>query len=102
MLSFFRINRLNWIGHVNRIDSEKTVDKVFNNTLQGSRQRGPPRNRWWNCVQRDNNKFKITNWEGRSKTEQNGRSPLRRRRSAMDSTAIEEEEEEEEDANGVE
>jgi hypothetical protein len=29
-----------WIGHVNRMDSKRKVRQIFNNNLQGSRQRG--------------------------------------------------------------
>jgi hypothetical protein len=56
-----------------------------------------PRNRWWNCVQSDSNKYKITSWKEKSKTQLTGISPLRRGRSALDTRAIEEEGEEEED-----
>ena len=60
---FVRRSRLNWIGHVNRMDSKRKVSQVFNNNPQGSRLRGRPKNRWWNCVQTDINKCKITNWK---------------------------------------
>jgi hypothetical protein len=50
ILSFVRVGRLNWIGHVNRMDSKRKVSQVFNNNPQGSRLRGRPKNRWWNCV----------------------------------------------------
>jgi hypothetical protein len=40
------------------------------------------------------NKCKITYWKERTKTALNGRTPLRWRRSAMDSSAFEEEEKE--------
>jgi len=53
-LSFARISRLNWIAHVNRIDSKIKVSQVFNST-PGSGHRG------WNCVHTDINKFKIKN-----------------------------------------
>jgi len=38
---------------------------------------GRPRNRWWNYVQTDINKRKITNWKERSKTQLTVSSPLR-------------------------
>ena len=41
ILSFVRINRLNWIGHVNRMDSKRKVSEVFKSNPQGSR---PPKN----------------------------------------------------------
>ena len=37
MLSFVRISRLNWIGHVNRMDRKRIVSQVFNSNPQGSR-----------------------------------------------------------------
>jgi len=40
MLSFVRIRRLKWIGHVNRMDSKRKVSQVFNNNPQGHRLRG--------------------------------------------------------------
>jgi hypothetical protein len=67
ILSFVRISRLKWIGHVNRMENKRTVSQVFNKNLQGSRPRGRPRNRWWNCVQTDIKKCKINNWKERSK-----------------------------------
>jgi hypothetical protein len=42
-LSSVRISLLNWIGHVNRMDSERKVSQVFNNNPQRSRLRGRPK-----------------------------------------------------------
>jgi hypothetical protein len=36
IISFVRISQLNWIGHVNRMDSKRKVSQVFNNNRQGS------------------------------------------------------------------
>ena len=46
VLSFVRISQLNWIGHVNRIDSKRKVSQVFNNNPQRSQLRGRPKDRW--------------------------------------------------------
>jgi hypothetical protein len=51
--SFVRKSRLNWIGHVNRMDSDTNVIQVFNNNPQGNRLSERPKNRWWSCVQTD-------------------------------------------------
>jgi hypothetical protein len=40
ILSFLRMSRLNWIGHVN---SMRKVSQVFNSNPQGSRLRGWPK-----------------------------------------------------------
>ena len=34
IFSFLRISQLNWIGHVNRMDSKRKVSQVFKNNLQ--------------------------------------------------------------------
>ena len=65
VLSFVRISRLNWIGHVNRMDSKRKVSQVFNSDPQRSRLRGRPKNRRWICVKTDINKCKIKNWKER-------------------------------------
>jgi hypothetical protein len=43
ILSFRRISRLNWIGHVNRMGSKTNVSQVFKNNPQGSRLLGRPK-----------------------------------------------------------
>jgi hypothetical protein len=67
ILSFVSISRLNWIGQINRKDSNRKVSQVFNNNPQGIRLRGRQKTRWWNCIQTDINSRKIKNWNGRSK-----------------------------------
>jgi hypothetical protein len=67
IVSFIRINRLRWIGHVNRMDNKRMVYQVFDNQPQGSRPRGRPKSRWWYCVYGDIRKCKIRNWDQRSK-----------------------------------
>ena len=46
-----RTSSVEWIDYVNRMGSKRKVSQVFNNNPQGSRLRGQPKNRWWNCVQ---------------------------------------------------
>ena len=43
ILSFVRMCRLNWIGHVNRMDSKIKVIQIFNKNPQGSGLRGRPK-----------------------------------------------------------
>jgi hypothetical protein len=59
ILSFVRISRLNWIGHVNRMDRKRTVIQIFNNNPHRSRLTGQPKNRWWNCVQTDTQSYEL-------------------------------------------
>jgi hypothetical protein len=39
ILSFVRISRLNWIGHVNIRDNKKTVSPVFKNNPQEKKKK---------------------------------------------------------------
>ena len=39
----FLLSRLNWIGHVNRMDSKRQVSQLFNNNPQRIRIRGRPK-----------------------------------------------------------
>jgi hypothetical protein len=66
VVSFIRINRLRWIGHVDIMDDKRMVYQDFANQPQGSRPRGRPKYRWWDCVYGDTRKCKIRNWEQRS------------------------------------
>jgi len=36
ILSFVKIMQLNWIGHVNRMNSNRKISQVFNNNAQGT------------------------------------------------------------------
>jgi hypothetical protein len=45
ILSFVRVSRLKWIGHVYGMDC-KSVIQAFNSNPQGSRLSGRPQNRW--------------------------------------------------------
>jgi hypothetical protein len=49
------------------MDIRRKVSQVFNNNLQGILLKKKKKNRWWNCVQTDVNKCKITNWKERSR-----------------------------------
>ena len=60
ILSFVRMSRLNWIGLVNRMDSERRVSQVFNNNQQGSRLGGRQKKTVELCTNRYN-KCKIKN-----------------------------------------
>jgi len=65
ILSFVVTAGLHWIGLMDRMDSMSKVSQVFNNSPQGSRLSGRPRNRRWNCEQTDSNKCKFKNWKER-------------------------------------
>ena len=48
----FKKKRLEWIGHVARMDLERTVKKIFESKPEGSRRRGRSRLRWLEDVEK--------------------------------------------------
>ena len=50
---------LEWIGHVVRINQGRTVKKIFESKLEGSRRRGTPRLRWLENVVKDMREMKL-------------------------------------------
>jgi len=92
ILSFVRISRLNWIGHVNRIASKRKVIQVFDNNPHGSRLRGRPKTEGGIVCTQILTNAKLQILKRGQKTELTGRGLLRKRRSALDCGAIEKEE----------
>ena len=95
MFSFVSTSRLNWIGHVNTMDSKRKVIKVHNNNPRGSRIRGLLKTDGGIVYKQILIIAKLQIGKGGQKTELTVRSPLRWERSAW-----EEEEDEEEGGGG--
>jgi len=89
ILSFVRISRLNWIGQVNRMDSKRRVIQVFGNNPRGSRLRGRPKTDGGIVYTQILTNAKLQILKRGQKKELTGRSSLRKRRSALDCSAIE-------------
>ena len=45
--------RLRWFGHVERKDDNDWVKRCITWEVEGIRQRGCPKNTWWDCVKND-------------------------------------------------
>jgi hypothetical protein len=48
-----KIRRLEWAGHVTRMEEERIPKKVLNENFRTTRPVGRPRTRWADMVQRD-------------------------------------------------
>jgi hypothetical protein len=53
IITVIKIRRLEWLGHIIRLDETKSVKKIFEGKLEGRRGRGRPRLRWINDVEDD-------------------------------------------------
>ena len=59
ILNAIKIRRLEWLGHVVRMNEIRSVKKIFEGKLGGRRGRGRPRLRWINDVDDDLRKIGV-------------------------------------------
>jgi len=62
IVTVIKIRRLQWLGHVSRMNETRCVNKIFEGKLEGRRGRGQPRLRWINNVEDDLQKFSVKCW----------------------------------------
>lgn len=62
-----RANRLQWLGHVERMADNRETKTAYTKMLNGRRPRGRPRRRWRDNVQADLQTLKVTNWKDKVK-----------------------------------
>ena len=53
IVTVIKIRRLEWLGHVIKMNETRSVKKIFEGKLEGRRGRGRPRLRWINDVKDD-------------------------------------------------
>ena len=62
IVNVIKIQRLEWLGHVVRINETRSVKKTFEGKLEGRRSGGRPRLRWINDVEDDLRKLGVKRW----------------------------------------
>ena len=93
---FLRLLQIIYDARYNHLCRSQASRKSTERTKKTKATKRITKNRWWNCVKQTVN-AKLQIGKTGQKTELIGRSPLRRRRSVLERSAIEEEEEEEEE-----
>ena len=58
-MTVIKIQRLEWLGHVSRMNETRCVKKILEGKLEGRRGRGRPRLRWINDVEDDLRKLGV-------------------------------------------
>jgi len=61
-VTVINIRRLEWLGHVSRMNETGCVKKKFEGKLVGRRGRGRPRLRWINDVEDELRKLRVKRW----------------------------------------
>jgi hypothetical protein len=62
IITVIKFRRLEWLGHVIRMDETGCVKKIFEGKLEGRSGRGRPRLRWINGVEDDLRKLGVKRW----------------------------------------
>jgi len=65
-VTVIKIRRLEWIGHVIRMNETRYVKKIFEGKLEGRRGRGRPRLRWIDDVEDDLRKLGVKQWTAKA------------------------------------
>jgi hypothetical protein len=62
IVNVIKIQRLEWLGHMVRMNENRSVKKIFGGKLKGRRSRGIPNLRWINDVEDDLRKLGVKQW----------------------------------------
>jgi hypothetical protein len=62
IVTVIKIRRLEWLGHVIRMNETRSVKKILEGKSEGRRGRGRPKLRWINDVEADLRKFGVKRW----------------------------------------
>ena len=61
-MNVIKIQRLEWLGHVVRMNETRSVKKIFEGKLEGRRSRGRLRLRWITDVEDDLRELGVKRW----------------------------------------
>ncbi|CAH2239446.1 jg23877 [Pararge aegeria aegeria] len=58
-----KLLRMQWAGHVQRMEGTRAPKRLMEGTLEGRRSRGRPRGRWSDGVERDMRVLGVRSWK---------------------------------------
>jgi len=62
IVKWIKGQRIRWLGHVERMEEDRMLKKIFTQELEGTRRRGRPRKRWKEEVERDVHVQGVRRW----------------------------------------
>ena len=63
IVTYIKVKRLAWAGHLVRMNSDRTLKKIFNTKPDGVRSVGRPKLRWEDGVNQDMRILGVKNWK---------------------------------------
>jgi hypothetical protein len=62
IVKWIKGQRINWLGHLERMEENRMSKIIFSQEVEGPRRRGRPRKRWKGEVERDLNVLGVRRW----------------------------------------
>ena len=62
VVKWIKGQRISWLGHLERMEEDRTPKKIFTQELEGTRKRGRPRKGWKEEVERDLQVLGVRRW----------------------------------------
>jgi hypothetical protein len=62
IVKWIKEQRINWLGHLERMEEDRMPKKIFTQELEGTRRRGRPRKGWREEVERDRQVVGVRRW----------------------------------------
>jgi hypothetical protein len=62
ILKWINVQRISWLGHLERMEEVRMSKKIFTQELEGTRRRRRPRKRWTEEVERDLQVLVVRRW----------------------------------------
>jgi hypothetical protein len=66
IVTIIKVHRLEWLGHVIRMDGARRVKKLLEGKPGGGRKKGRPRLRWINDAKSDLRNMGVKRWRSRA------------------------------------
>ena len=62
IVKWIKGQRINWLGHLERMEEDRVPRKIFTQELKGTRKRGRPRKRWKEEAERGLQVLGVRRW----------------------------------------
>ena len=62
IVKWIKWHRINWVGHLERMEEDRMPKKIFTQEMEGTRRKGRPRKRWKEEVERDLQVLGLRRW----------------------------------------
>jgi hypothetical protein len=62
IVKWIKGQRISWLGHLERMEEDRMLKKIFTQDVEGTKRRGKPRKRWKEEAERDRQVLGVRRW----------------------------------------